>query len=55
MEDKDSNTEFDSVKTYVVGHIVIRDADTGEIIVNQRDTMAQQSFVAETNNADNDE
>lgn len=36
MEDK---KEFEETKTNIVGHILIRDVDTGQVLVNQRDQI----------------
>lgn len=41
------NDPDDGMKPTIIGHIVIRDNDTGEVLVNQRDTFAQQPPIGE--------
>lgn len=33
------------MKPTMVGHIVIRDVDTGEVLLRQRDNLVQQSTI----------
>lgn len=33
------------MKPTMVGHIVIRDVDTGEVLLHQRDNLVQQSTI----------
>jgi hypothetical protein len=47
--------EFEEAKPTIVGHLLIRDADTGEILVNQRGTVAQQVQLEESSHADQGE
>jgi hypothetical protein len=35
----------DGMKPTMVGHIVIRDVDTGEVLLRQRDNLVQQSTI----------
>jgi hypothetical protein len=42
MSNKKDNTDREVTKTTMVGHVLIRDKDTKEIIVNQRDNLHQQ-------------
>jgi hypothetical protein len=44
--------EIDETKPMMVGHLLIRDGETKQILVNQRDTMAQQHDLAETEDAE---
>ena len=41
MEDEVEKPD-DETRTYMVGHLLIRDGKTGEVLVNQRDSEVQQ-------------
>lgn len=37
------------MKPIIVGHILIRDVDTGQVLVNQRDNAVQQDTIQKGN------
>lgn len=41
----DTNDVDDGMKPMIVGHVLIRDVDTGEVLLNQRDNLVQQSSI----------
>lgn len=47
----DKNTDEVSTTT-IVGHILIRDRDTKEVLLNQRDDKVHQKVLGNSNNAD---
>ena len=51
MEDK---KEYEETKTSIVGHILIRDVDTGQVLVNQRDQITTKPLGLENDHADDD-
>lgn len=49
MADKKENSDRDVTTTTMIGHILIRDKDTKEVLVNQRDTLVQQKKLGKDN------
>lgn len=48
MEKTFNSESVEETKPKIVGHLLIRDLDTGEVLVNRRDTMAQPINFAES-------
>ena len=40
--DHNSETHDEGLKPMIVGHILIRDKDTGEVLLDQRDNLTEQ-------------
>lgn len=53
MTDMTSDTVDDGLHAMVIGHLLIRDKDTGEVLINQRDNHIQQSSIKGENDANN--
>ena len=51
MATKQNNTDRDVTKTTMIGHILIRDKESKEVLVNQRDNFVHQRHILGNNNA----
>jgi hypothetical protein len=48
MEEKDRKLGEES-NTTMIGHLLIKDKDTGETLINQRDNFVQQNILGSDN------
>ena len=51
MEDEQNKGADDVAKVTMICHLLIRDKDTGEILVNQRDDLVHQGILGSDDNA----
>jgi hypothetical protein len=49
METENETEADDGMRPIIVGHILIRDVDTGEVLVRQRDNFVQQDSLDKDN------
>ncbi len=49
MQEDNETKPDEGMNPIIVGHILIRDVDTGQVLVNQRDTTAQQETIQKGN------
>ena len=49
MTSSDPDDTMDVTSTHMIGHILIRDKDTGEVLVNQRDGLVHQKRLGNEN------
>lgn len=52
MENTFNTEEFEETKPSIVGHLLIRDPESGETFVNQRGDMVQQRPIVGTKDAE---
>lgn len=55
MQDSFNSEDIEETKPFIVGHLLIRDAETGKVLVNQRDVISPVLVNVETQDVAEDE